>query len=62
MLYGVFVRIDSTGPWPVIVGPDTPFFDGDRKARWRYVSETNDIEEARWIRAALPERLGRGEL
>jgi hypothetical protein len=53
MKYGVFVRTDSTGPWPVVVTPETVFHDEDRQARWRLVAQTDDIEEARWVRATL---------
>lgn len=62
MKYGVFVRTDPAGPWPVIVGPDTPFFEESKRVRWRYVAQTDDIEEARWIRTALHEQRERGEL
>jgi hypothetical protein len=62
MKFGVFVRTDSTGPWPVIVTPETVFGADDRRALWRYVAQTDDFEEARSVRAALHEKRERGEL
>jgi hypothetical protein len=57
MTYAVLLRIDATGEWPVLAGPDTDLRaaapDG---ARWRLVAQTDDETEARRLHAELRAR------
>lgn len=62
MIYAVLVRIDATGEWPVIAGPDTDLRRHTvAGARWRLVAETDDIAEAHRLHALLHEERQRGE-
>jgi hypothetical protein len=61
MTYAVLVRIDAAGAWPVVAGPDTDL-RGEEGARWRFVAETDDIDEAYRLHALLHEKRERGEL
>jgi hypothetical protein len=57
MTYAVLVRIDATGEWPVIAGPDTDLSrDAHGGVRWRLVAETDDIAEAHRLHALLQEQ------